>query len=70
MSVQTAQGRLNEAAKDLLATWQRVRPSWRDRVAQTFEEQFIADLEQQVRRATTAMSGLAETLHRARSECS
>ena len=70
MSVQSGQAKLSQAMKDLAVTWHRVGPSWRDAVGQRFDEEFIAPMEQKVKQASTAMSSLAETLHRIRRECS
>lgn len=70
MSVQSAQAKLSKGSKDLMVQWVRVGASWRDPVGVRFEEEFIAPMEQNIKQASTAMSGLAETLRRVRRDCS
>lgn len=70
MSLQSGQTKLNAAHKDLLAAWASIRPSWRDAVARHFEDEYIAPLEQKVRKTTTVMQGMQDLLQRAKNDCS
>lgn len=69
MSIQAGIGKLSDASKELALAWSRVRPGWRDKVAQDFEKEFIEPMDPKVKRAAQAMVALAEVLHKARKEC-
>ena len=69
MSVDAAQAKLNRGLQDLHAQWALVRSLWRDPVAEQFEQDFIVDLEKEVRVALAAMDQLRTTLRQARQDC-
>jgi hypothetical protein len=70
MSVSSALFGLQEAHKVLMHHWEIARDQWQDSVALRFGEQTIEPIEREVRKATTAMSQLAEAVDAARRECS
>ncbi len=70
MSVSVGQAKLQRALKDLHAAWGRVRPSWRDEVARSFEGEVVAELDHRVRGALGGMQQMQEVLQRARRDCS
>ena len=69
MSLHVGQAKLTSALKDLAIVWSQVRPSWRDEVARSFENDVIADIDHRVRSALGGMQQMQETLQRVRRDC-
>ena len=69
MSLQAGHASLKKAANDLFVCWSEVRSSWRDEVAQEFEDRFITPLLRDIRMAQEAMARMASVLAQVRSDC-
>ncbi len=69
MSLSTAQVRLNNAMRDLLARWETTQMSWRDEVSTQFDEKHLKPLNAQVRSATDAIGQMAAFVASARRDC-
>lgn len=69
MSLQAGQANLKKAANDLIVRWGEVRASWRDEVAQEFEDRYVNPLMRDIRVAQEAMARMAGVLTQVRSDC-
>jgi len=69
VSVSASLGKLKQNAKDLRVQWLEARQFWRDENSRCFEEQFLAPLFAQLRRAELAMGHMASILQKARRDC-
>ena len=70
MSLSVGSSKLNDAFKELRARREDTRASWKDEVAQDFEEHYWRPLEIQVQATLRGLDQLAQELARARQECS
>ncbi len=69
MSLQAGQASLNKAAKVLFARWYETRASWRDQVAQEFEDRYITPLMRDLKTAQEAMDHMGAILTQVRNDC-
>lgn len=69
MSMNTAQNRLKQAAKELNIHWETARSSWDDTMSRRFHESHLAPLEPTIRASVAAMEKMSELLAKARQEC-
>lgn len=69
MSMNTAQNRLKQAAKELSIHWDAARSSWDDTMSRRFHESHLAPLEPMIRSTVAAMEKMSELLARARHDC-
>jgi hypothetical protein len=70
MDLGTGTARLARGLKNLSATWEEVKESWTDRVAQEYEERHILVFEEIARATLREMSRLGAVLQQAQQECS
>lgn len=69
MSASGGGAALNQAMKELSAEWDQARSFWRDAKSLEFEEKYLAELPQQIRRAAEAMDEIDSVLRKIRSDC-
>jgi len=69
MGVHEGRGALARSLKDLLIRWTEVKGVWRDAMADQFEEQFLFELERELRTATTTMDSMAQMLAQVQRDC-
>jgi hypothetical protein len=69
MGVHEGRGNLNRALKDLTHRWQECKGSWDDAASETFERRFLVPLEQDLRKAVSAMDTMAVLLGQIRRDC-
>lgn len=65
----TCNAALIDALKQLRARWSRVRETWQDDAAVTFEKEVIDPLEPAIARAIRAIEQAGELMHQAKREC-
>ena len=70
MDLGTGMARLTRGLKNMSATWEEVKESWTDRVAQEYEERHILLFEELARATLREMSRLGAVLQQAQQECS
>ena len=70
MSIDVAQAKLQRGIRDLRARWGETRFLWRDAVAQEFEQNYLQDLEKDLRSTLAALDHLRAAVSQARSDCS
>lgn len=63
-------GALRQALQQLRLRWIDTKSEWNDSVSQSFEEQYIAELERTCQDAIEQMNHLAEVFRQCRQECS
>lgn len=69
MSLAESRGQLGKAYRDLKARWDSVRSSWGDAQADNLEKQYLLEIENQVRRALTAMEHMNIVLQKTEKDC-
>ena len=69
MSLRASATHLSETMKALTQEWQRTQESWNDIKSRTFEQDYLAELPQQIARALTAMEELDGVLRKIKSAC-
>jgi len=69
MSVRAGQAKLNRAAKELFARWDAVKSAWQDEVRVKFEENHLAPLQSELRKAEGAMAHMDAILNQVRRDC-
>jgi hypothetical protein len=62
--------KLEQAMRALNARWEQTKTLWRDPASKRIEDQYLADLEPQVKVVLEAASRLAEVLDKAQEEVS
>jgi len=60
---------LIQAMKELSAEWDQARSNWRDSKSRDFEETYLAELPQHIRRAAEAMEEIDAVLRKVRADC-
>lgn len=60
---------LIQAMKELSVEWDQARSSWRDSKSLEFEEKYLAELPQHIRRAAEAMEEIQTVLRKIRADC-
>ena len=69
MSLGASKAQLNEATRELFASWEQVRLSWRDAKAAEFEKDHLAALPQAVATATRIIEDLDQVLSKIHADC-
>ena len=69
MGVHESRGNLAKAIKELMLRWSETRAAWDDARAEQFEQQYLRQLEADLRVAGSAMDQMAILLHQARRDC-
>ena len=69
MGVHEGRGGLHRAMKDLTRRWQETRGSWDDAATEAFERRFLVPLEQDLRKAVSAMDQMAVLLAQIHRDC-
>jgi hypothetical protein len=62
--------KLEQAMRALNMRWEQTKTLWRDSASKSIEDQYLADLEPQVKVVLEAASRLAEVLDKAQEEVS
>jgi hypothetical protein len=70
MSLTGGKNRLIASLKELQLRWSQVRGEWDDDVRKRFEEEYLVPREREVQAAVAAIERMAETVARARRDCS
>lgn len=60
---------LLQAMKELSAEWDQARSNWRDAKSRDFEETYLVELPQHIRRAAEAMEEIDAVLRKVRADC-
>ena len=69
MSLMDSKGTLSRATKDLFARWQDIKSVWADAQSEEFESTYLAQIEQDVRAALTALDHMNQVITRIESDC-
>ncbi|HEY1922012.1 MAG TPA: hypothetical protein VGG44_04545 [Tepidisphaeraceae bacterium] len=69
MGMHEGRARLNKSMKELMMHWNETKTQWRDGNARVFESKFLTPMEQDAKRAVSAMDHMAQVLQKIRSDC-
>jgi len=69
MGVHESRGNLAKAIKELMLRWSETRTVWDDARAEQFEQQYLRQLEADLRVAGSPMDQMSVMLHQARRDC-
>jgi len=69
MSQSPGKGILADAVRTLHQAWNTCRQSWSDKVAESFEQEFISPVEKSARQASDAMDRLQLVCDEAKRAC-
>jgi hypothetical protein len=69
MGVHESRGNLSKAFKELMLRWAETKQSWNDVRSEQFEEQYLRELENNVRMAGSGMDQIGILIQQARREC-
>ena len=69
MGVHESRGNLAKAIKELMLRWSETRAVWDDARAEQFEQQYLRQLEADLRVAGSPMDQMSVMLHQARRDC-
>ncbi len=64
-----AKGTINDATRELMAEWDRVRESWRDAKAAEFSKTYLSGLGEEVSRALRVIDELERLIARIHADC-
>ena len=68
MGVYESCAKIKQSTQDMNILWEQTRALWRDANARQFEEEFIARLSVETKKAQTALQNIGPLLSRIRSE--
>lgn len=69
MGVYEGRGQLARAMKDLNNRWLDTKATWQDAASEAFEKEFLANLENDLRHAITAMEHMGQVISQAKRDC-
>ena len=69
MSAIESRTKLLQAAKKLMADWQRAQEGWRDENGRQFDKNYMVPLEASIRAAVLAMERVGNLLENAQQDC-
>ena len=69
MSAGAAKGTLNDATRELMAQWERVRESWRDGKSDEFARDYLGGLGEETSRALRVIDELERLFSRIHADC-
>ena len=69
MGVHESRGNLAKAFKELMLCWAETKHGWNDARSEQFEQQYLVELENNLRTAGTAMDQVAILINQARRDC-
>ena len=69
MSTSGSAAALNQAAKELLVSWQETKTHWHDIKSIEFEQQYLEDLPNRVLRAMEVMRDIDTLLRKVKHDC-
>ncbi len=69
MSQRVSSSHIDEAIKELMATWAHTRDSWRDAQAIAFEKQYLEKLPHLASQARTVTDEIDSVLRKIRADC-
>jgi uncharacterized protein YukE len=70
VSLNASRKQLQDASRSLNASWDRARDVWRDDAARRFHRDAIEPIDPALQNAAQAMARIAESIERAKRECS
>jgi hypothetical protein len=68
MGVYESCAKIKQSTQDMNILWEQTKAVWRDAKARQFEEEFLARLSVETKKAQTALQNIAPLLSRIRSE--
>jgi hypothetical protein len=69
MGVHESRGNLSKAFKELMLRWADTRQGWNDVRSEQFEQQYLIELENNLRMAGSAMDQIGILINQARRDC-
>ena len=69
MSITVGQSQMQDALKELLMKWDRVKEQWADEKAKEFEKEYLDPLKPKVRATLSGLERVGEAISAARREC-
>ena len=69
MGVHESRGNLSKAFKDLMLRWAETKHGWNDARSEEFEQQYLLELESNLRAAGSAMDQMGILINQARRDC-
>lgn len=69
MNPGAAKGTMNDATRELLAQWERVRETWRDGKAEEFGKAYLSGLGEDVSRAIRVVDELERLFSKIHADC-
>ena len=69
MGMHEDRARLWKSTKDLLSRWSETRSHWDDASSHSFEEKYMVPLEQEAKKAVSAMDSMAQVLQLVKRDC-
>jgi len=69
MSIASGAGKLEEARKDLLREWDRLRTYWHDPVSRKFENEVIIMIDRKIKGLTPTLEQLDDLLRKVHRDC-
>ncbi|BCX48936.1 hypothetical protein HAHE_28440 [Haloferula helveola] len=64
-----AKGAVNDATRELMARWERVRETWRDAKADEFGREYLSGLGEDISRAVRVIDELERLISRVHADC-
>lgn len=69
MSAGAAKGTMNDATRELMAQWERVRETWRDGKADEFGRTYLSGLGEDVSRAIRVVDEIERLFSKIHADC-
>ena len=69
MGVHESRGNLTKAFKELMLRWAETKGQWNDARSEQFEQQYLFELENDLRQAGSAMDQIGILINQARRDC-
>ena len=69
MSLRTGHAKIIRAGKELFASWDRTKPSWRDENRRQFEQKYLEPLRKELDKTLLAMDQMDLMFNRLHTEC-
>lgn len=69
MSITVGQAQMQDALKELLMKWDRVKDHWADNKAKEFEKDYLDPLKPKVRTTLEGLARVGEVISAARRDC-
>ena len=69
MSAGVAKGAINDATRELMTSWERVREDWRDGKADEFGKQYLTGLGEDTSRVVRVLGELEKLISKVHADC-